>query len=387
MVCFLFSIESLVFAADKTKPLGGKNQQSIMQTVSGSFHRGWVITDETGQKSMITTAGEKIEIPENAVISKIAEIEKEYEKQQRDIRDEKDDRTSNYVPLLEWGRTRHLYEAVEKLAEKILKRNPANPDPNAKLAAQWAKDQIKQMNATRQGGGGAGEDEWTMDKVQKVRFALLGTTAYGEGNPGIAFKNNVLNRYLKDMTEKGLYPSKEAQKDFLKLTPLDQAMEIKKQTGFQYQPDIAISRDPTLIIDFRAKIQPLLARSCAQTTCHGGSKTTKFQILTKTATVPLVYRNYYTLDTYRSAQGNIIDHVRPEINSLLINYMVSSDIAPAHLKHTPPITNPAIRGTDDNRYQQLVDWLKLQPKDSIDVLMEEKTSKSQPVIKVNKTNP
>jgi predicted transcriptional regulator len=381
ILCFLLTFETFVYG-QKAKPLGGKNQQSIMETVSGSFHRGWIITDESGVKKMITTKGEKIDIPDNAVLYKIAELEKEYDKQQRDVRDEEEGKTSEYVGLLDWGKTRHLYEAVEKLAEKILKRNPANPDPKAKLADEWAKEQIKQMNATRQGGA-AGDDEWTMEKVQKIRFALLGTSAYGHGNPGISFRNNVLNRYLTDMEKKGLYTSKEEKKEFLKLTPIEQARDIKKQTGFQYQPDINISRDPELIIDFRSRIQPLLARSCAQSNCHGGNKT-KLQILSKATSIPLVYRNYYTLDTYRTAEGNLIDHVRPEINSLLINYLMPPDLAPGKLKHSQPIPNPAIRSTDDNRYVQLVDWLKIQPKDSIDVLLGEKTTTSQPAVR--KTN-
>jgi hypothetical protein len=367
----------------RSQKLGLKSQQKIIESATGSFKRGWIVSGDRGEKVFIDISGEKMDLPANAKVLKIPDVEKEFAKKQRDVRDKDSDRTAEYVKLFDWARDRQLYEEVDKLADKILKRNPANPDPNAQRAKDWAKENLDLMQKTRTAG--AEEGEWTMEKVQQIRFALIGTGAY-EGAPvQIAFKGNVLDRFLEEMAQADKLKSRDEQRDFRGLSPLDQARIIKRETGSKYQADILISRDPKLIIDFRTRIQPLLARSCAQPSCHGG-KDTKFQLLTRSASIPQIYANYYALDTYKGKDGAVIDHARPDIDSLLINYLVPVNLAPKELTHAPSIP-PVIRARDDARYQQVLDWLKLQPKEPIDVLLGEKGEVKPPVKVGDQTTP
>jgi plasmid maintenance system killer protein len=291
---------------------------------------------------------------------------------QRDIRSKDEDKTSEYSNIFQWGYDRQLYEAVDLLAEKVLKRNPANPDPRAQNAKDWAKQQLDAMKKTMSETSASGE--FSMDDVQKIRFALLSRKAFGDNNPQIAFKNNAVTRFLKDMSESGQYQSKEEQQAFRKLSTLEQALVIKKLTGNKYQPDINIGKDPQLILDFKADIQPMLSRSCAQANCHGGD-TPKLQLTAKASTLPQVYYNYYTIDTFRSTQetnpGNVIDHANPATDSLLINYLLPSNLAPKKLAHTPTIP-AALKTKEDPRYAPLVKWLDAQPIYPIDQLMSDK---------------
>ncbi|NLE29837.1 MAG: hypothetical protein GX629_09235 [Phycisphaerae bacterium] len=354
--------------SQKTKALGGKAQQTIVETTPGRFRRGWAVKGNGNERTFIDISGEKIDLPTNATYYKISDFEKEFTKMQRDVRDKEGDRTSEYAKLFDWGRNHQLYEAVEQLAEKILKRNPANPNPEAQLAKEWAYQQIETMRKTM--GTGVETEEFSMADVQKIRFALLSPDAFGGANPQIAFKRNALKRFLDEMQEAGQYQTREEQREFLKLSPLEQALIIKKRSANKYQPDINIGRDPRLIMDFKTRIQPILSRSCAQPNCHGG-EVSKLRLTAKSTSLPQTYYNYYALDTFRSAQGNVIDHAQPETDSLLINFLLPPNLAPKKLTHTPAFP-PVIKTKEDPRYKSLIQWLSDQPTYAIDQLMSEK---------------
>jgi hypothetical protein len=362
----------LISEAQKKQTLGGKAQQVVIEATPGKYSRGWIVKGNGSTKTFLDTTGKSIDMPANAVVYKIANLEKEYTKMQRDIRSKDEDKTSEYSNIFQWGYDRQLYEAVDQLAEKVLKRNPANPDPRAENAKDWAKQQLDTMKKTMSETSASGE--FSIEDVQKIRFALLSPKAFGDTNPQIAFKNNVVTRFLKDMSEMGQFQSKEEQQAFRKLSPLEQALTMKKLTGNKYQADINIGKDPQLILDFKTTIQPMLSRSCAQANCHGGD-TPKLQLTAKASTLPQLYYNYYAIDTFSSTQGtnqgDVIDHANPTTDSLLINYLLPSNLAPKKLAHTPTIP-AAIKTKDDPRYAPLVKWLDAQPIYPIDELMSEK---------------
>jgi hypothetical protein len=302
----------MISEAQKPQTLGGKNQQTIVETTPGKFRRGWIVKTDTTQRTFVDVSGERIDLPQNVVLYKIPTLEKEFAKMQRDVRAKEQDRTAEYAQLMDWARQRQLFESVDQLAEKILKRNPANPNAEAQIAQKWAREQLAVMKKTMSTGVDTGE--FSMDDVQKIRFALLDPKAFGDANPQIAFKNNVLKRFIEDMNETGQYQTREEQREFFKLSSLEQALIIKKTTGNKYQPDITIGRDPQLMLDFKATVQPILSRSCAQPACHGGNAT-KLMLTAKTSSLPQIYYNYYTIDTFRTAMA--ISSIMPVRRSIL----------------------------------------------------------------------
>jgi len=352
-----------------------KGQQVILELPGERFYRGWLKRDAGGKQIVLDARGDSHELTDQAKLHKIFEMEKEFEKKQRDVKSREGGRTAEYSKLLEWGKDRQLYEAVEKLATKIVKRNPANPDREAENAIAWAKEQMAKLKASSAVASGEGE---AAEDIQAMRFAFLTRDAYDPNTP-ITFKENVIRKFLDQMIQEGKI-QKEDQKAFIRLSPLQQALIIKQITGQKYQPYIVINKDPVIISGFRRSIQPMLARSCATANCHGGD-VSKLKLLARVTSVAQAYQNYYTLDTFRSARGNILDHAQPDKQSLLINYLVAPEFAPASLVHNPQI-NPLIRNKNDQRYIALVEWLKALPLRPIDYALSEEvpTTTTQPVI-------
>lgn len=352
---------------------GGRGEPRILETADGRFVRGWLNKGSGGELTFTDMDGATMEITKSSKLHTIRAMEAEYQQVQRSIltQDLKD--YEKYTKLMDWARQHGLYKQVAENAERVIRLNPSNPDPTAVKELAWAREQLA---AVKTGPSSRNQSNWTMEDVQKVRFALL-PTKRPVGNVQVSFKRKVQQRFLEEMAARDKYRTPEAKRQFLAKPPAEQARIIKLETGNMFQPDIVIANNPPVMAEFQRVIQPILTRTCATTLCHG-SGTLSLKLLPRATAAPEIYANYFALDTHRAKGGDLIDHGKAE-NSLLLQFLLPASEASAEGRHPQPITPPPVRTTKDVRYQQVLKWIKSLPPEPIDVAISgDENPTSQP---------
>jgi hypothetical protein len=355
--------------AQKTRG-GSKGQQAIVETGLGGYSRGWVKREGKGKVFFTDDTGKTTELAKGAKVHPVAEIRREYKQVEQSIMNQDIKDFEKYTKLLAWAKEHRLYEEAIRNAEHIIRLNPANPDPEAQDAIKEAREKL---NAARGGPTGDMRTDWTLDDVQKVRFALLPTRGRIE-NMMVTFKKQVLQAFVNDMNKEGKLQTREAQRQFLQSNPTAQAQTIKIETGNKYQPDVVIGKDPEQILEFRRTIEPLLNRSCAATACHGAGAL-PFKLLARPTKPQEVYANFYSLDTYQTEKGALIDHGSPD-KSLFLSFLLppGAGSSPSH-----PIKIVAPMKTEkDPRYRQVLLWIRSLPPQPIDEAINQEGISTQP---------
>jgi hypothetical protein len=183
----------------------------------------------------------------------------------------------------------------------------------------------------------------------------------------IRFERNVLRRAVD-------YIGRDHAGEFYSLNAMQQAHLILSKGPAEMRSDVMIVNDPPAMLQYRRMVQPYVVQNCATSACHGGnSAVTKLQFVTPADSDAATYTNFYILTKYvqpAKQAGNqvfghgdlrMIDRQRPA-QSLLIQYgMPGTMVDFAH----PDVPNyrPPLRGVNDPRYKQLLDWIgqALQP--------------------------
>ncbi len=353
------------------KARGGKGQPAIVQMPGEGYLRGWVKREGQGKFTFIDEKGKTIELTKGTKAQPLSAVRGEYKEYESSVMNQKLDDYDKYTKLMDWAKEHCLYEEVARNAESILRMSPANPDPVARENLKEAKDRLA---ALRAGPSSGTRTDWTMDDVQKVRFALLPTKGRVE-NMQVTFKKQVLQSFVNQMVKEGKLQTKELQRAFLQRPGTEQAQIIKTETGNQYQPDINIGKDPPQIAEYRKVVEPLLNRSCATAACHG-SGNLAFKLVPRPAKAPEVYANFYSLDTYKGTGGALIDHGDPR-NSLFLSFLLPAADATSGAGHPTKIV-PVLRTNKDPRYRQVLDWIQRLPPQPIDEAIEGQGVSTQP---------
>jgi len=341
-------------------------QQVVVEKSDGTFARGWLKKDK-GKSTFVDAKGESVELTKKDKTYTLSQMNQEFKRVRQSImtQDLKDiERNSK---IISWAKNHNLYEQVEEYAQKNIQLNPSNPDPIAEENLKWAREQLDAIKTGPSAGPGS---DWTMQDVQKVRFALIPPLGKPAENMLITFKNNVVKRFFEKEGKEGKYGTKDAQREFSRKPPTEQAQIIKQETGNTYQPDINIGKEPTVMLEFKRIVQPIVTRGCSSINCHGSGHN-PLKLAPRAATPPEIYANFYSLDTHRSERGTIIDHENPN-QSLLLNYLLPPILASNNLTHEHEI-RPLIKSKSDPRYRQLVDWIKSLPTEPIDRLANQES--------------
>ncbi len=339
------------------------NKQVIVELSGNGFVRGWIVTNRKGQRVIIDLDGQTTELTDKDKVHSIAELEKEFRKKERDIKIKGQDKTREYLKLLEWAKEHQLYEAAYKLSRKLVRRNPANPDANAREIFEWAQKYYKLARTAKP----PKSQQWSKDDVQKIRFALLPVDRPVQGIR-ISFRHNLLKRFIAEMKSEGVFTTEDQVRKFSNASRIIQAQFIKRQTGNKYQADIFINSDPPAMLAFRKTIAPILNRTCANIRCHGGGAS-DFRLIPNMKNTVDMYANFYLLDSYKCEQGEVINHQQPEA-SLFLQYLLPPSQVKEGFRHPVPFRTP-IKSKSDMKYKRILDWIKSLPKDKIDVLLGE----------------
>jgi len=332
---------------------GMQPERELIVNDQGRFLRGWASFSGTTMNFRDVEGNSYTFDRTTARVFAVQELESQFEEQLRDV-NRKGDQTEEYVKLLPIGMNQQLYEKVANLAEKLIRRNPANPRPQAIDAQRWAQDKLRLMQEHRRPkAAGLSEED-----IQKMRFALIPINI-PLGPMRIRFGNNVTERFLAQVVESGQFIPADKQKFKLAL-PGEQLQMIKDRTRNQYQQDIAIEDDPPLVKEFRRTVLPVVTRSCATADCHGGDAKPKLYPVKLGGSEPgPVYTDLYIMEAYPAKSGRIIDHANPA-NSLIATYSLPARAEEPSSAHSPAIP-PVFRSDKDRKYAEIVAWLQTMP--------------------------
>jgi len=202
----------------------------------------------------------------------------------------------------------------------------------------------------------------------------------------VLFKNNVLQRFMRDVAGHEGFRTTAEQQAFLRSSPQDQLRIIKRLTGTKYQQDIELPKDPPAIRTFRKQVLPSTLRSCGTRQCHSSGPQTFRLHRSRKLTDPLVYTNFYLMDSYKSKAGSIIDRAAPR-DSLLLTFGLGKPTSGkpsqrnAAPQHPIPI-KPLFRSIKDSRYLKILRFIQsldpVQPKYNLTIKPARKIQEKTP---------
>jgi hypothetical protein len=195
----------------------------------------------------------------------------------------------------------------------------------------------------------------TMDEVQAVRRHEL----LADDTVRIDFNNNVRNRYVAmTATDPAAFKSE---------TATQQAMDIFETGNEGLIRNVKIVSDPSVMLEFRARIEPRILAGCAAAGCHGSAGSGGFFLYPDPEKTLIAYTNFYILEeTSRKLPGGDMfgngPVARPMIDrlhhgaSLVLQYGLPRSLA--FLPHPKvPGFKPMFRNEQDPNYLEISNWI------------------------------
>jgi hypothetical protein len=177
----------------------------------------------------------------------------------------------------------------------------------------------------------------------------------------IQFRNDVINRFIKKWRGKEEFKEfrfEDAFRGWVQANPARavEFMREKDPEDTDIKDDILVQNDPKFMTDFRAKVWPIVAASCAAPQCHGGGEPKGglrlFNVAGRNERID--YTNYLLVDGVVSRGRRMVDRANPEV-SLLLQYMLPEDLA--QFRHSTKIQAAAGR-KEDARYVAVLEWIQ-----------------------------
>lgn len=153
----------------------------------------------------------------------------------------------------------------------------------------------------------------------------------------------------------------EVEETLLRGQPNEKLRVIVRETGLKFADRIEIQSDTEVFTNFRRRVLPLVAQSCARGGCHGGNAAHSFRFPAGVKTSDTyAYTVFALFDTMQSPSGQLIDRAAPG-KSLLVNYLLPQNRA--ELPHPNratrgPAFKPVLRDTSDPQYDQIIKWIE-----------------------------
>jgi hypothetical protein len=347
-------------------------RQGILKTNDGRVIQGDIQTAPDGQSVNVTIKGATVTIPRDTVASITYPANAADAFQQRLSSLDKDD-IKGRIDLCRWELRAHEYDLATEAAKDIQRINPHDPDAailldtidsqkalDAKLTAQatstTAPAPAPQTAPAAPPAASAPRGQYlTMDDVDVIRREEL--------LPGdqerVQFLNNVRNRYL---AFSGVDPA-----EFNNQSPTQQALDIAQSGHPQLMRDVKFDSDPSVMLQYRSRIQPRILAGCAAAGCHGSTGSGGFFLYPDADKTLVAYTNFYILqETSRKIEGGdvfgsgpvlrpMIDRLRHP-SSLILQFGLPRSLAT--IPH-PDVPNfkPMFRNEQDPTYIEMSDWI------------------------------
>jgi hypothetical protein len=277
------------------------------------------------------------------------------------------------VDLANWATENQRPDLAAAALQEATKIDPANRD--VALLLDTAQRQMDLDQRKKGGGGGGPTTQATGAPASSQPAAEAGAhpghTATLEHRLLNADEINIIRqkemllgdpkvqiRFQNEVAKKFLATGDRDAEAFRQLSPVDQATEILDHGDPRLANDVRLLTDPTPLVDFKQKIYPIIASSCASTACHGGNKGGDFGLYAGEGPAA-IYTNFYILQTYtktiNGVQYSMMDRNQPG-RSLLLQFMLPSNVSDTPHPEVPNF-RPRLHSRTDAPYKTIEDWL------------------------------
>lgn len=340
-------------------------RQGAIKTTDGRYLQGDIDENSPdGQTVSITLHGVTAAIPRQSIVS-ISYSQDAAEDFHHRLGDMRPDDLAGRLALSRWELDAGNYDLAREAALDAQKIDPHSPDAAILLDTIAGK---QAMDARRSEAAAAPATEpsssvnpvapskyLSMDDVYAIRRAEL----LADEDVKVQFANDVRSRYL---STSGTLPV-----DFNSESPPAQARDIIQTGDANLIKDVKIVSDPSVLVQFRTRVQPRILVGCAAAGCHGEAGSGGFMLYPGSNEPMVWYTNFYILqkstrrleggDTF--GQGpvlrSMIDRLHPDA-SLLLQYGLPTSIA--SLPH-PKVQGwrPMFRDDQDPNYLMISQWI------------------------------
>ena len=272
-----------------------------------------------------------------------------------------------HVALGQWAMTNKMYkEAVERFeaALAIEKGHERAPLLLRKAKALLAENPVQPGNGGTVVINPVGPSKvpirpellLTMEDIYRIRLEEV-----RKGDRVVVdFKNNVIERFIKDMRGTGDFEEQGFAARFRAVGRPKQVMYIleKADRADPIKDDIIVKNDPIFMRQFRTGVWRHLANSCAASTCHGGptgkGKLKLYNIAGRSINVE--YTNFLILDSFEKNGMPMIRRDGAE-KSLLLEYGLPND--QAEFRHPKKALRPVpFSSRTSSAYKQTLAWIE-----------------------------
>ena len=262
--------------------------------------------------------------------------------------------------LGEWAFGVGLFREARRSLQAALKVKPDHA--RAKLLLRQVEAKIVTVGPrTRPVGTGAArhavKPEYLVSREDVYRIRMVEYRPESGRVVRVRFRNNVLDRYIETMLGQEGF----RKETFLALSPVAKLQHIlrNKPDKEGLKKDILIEADPQFMLDFRRRVWPLLARSCAPSTCHGSAdgkgKLKLFAVGLRDDRIP--YTNFAVLAGFVSKSGRrVIDRGQHE-KSLLLQFGLPKKEAGTGDSHPKKKIPVLFTDKKNENYKDVLKWI------------------------------
>ena len=241
-------------------------------------------------------------------------------------------------------------------------------DPNLEKASllkglvdDWIRQAVREKDIRPGGPSSLGaipvRPEWlvTKEDIYRIRVEELRP----DDTVVIEFRNKVLDRFMKTMQGREGWEQPQGEKAFRRFRRAQKVNYILSKIdrdNSAIKDDIIIRSDPKFMQEFRKRVWPVVSKSCATMSCHGGiDHGAKFKLFNFPGRNERIeYTNFLLLDMVEQDGLKMIDRDRPE-NSMLLQYGLPRNLA--RYPHPGQVT-PAYRSPSDASYRRVMAWIR-----------------------------
>ncbi|MBT3279086.1 MAG: hypothetical protein HN370_06900 [Phycisphaerales bacterium] len=258
-----------------------------------------------------------------------------------------------------YRRAQYLIKGIDAKLKKLGTATPANGSKTPTTTAEGSGDPLvteKQINAIRLAEFPQGESISKRDKTVRMKYLRENGDRRGK---------TALDRYVAKMIEKGLdgwdNPKKKAA--FLRQPKYKQLQDMIYNLAQDQDllQDVQIISDPDFMVQFRTKVWPVVRKSCASKSCHGGTKVTKGPLFTDSTRTREMYTNFLMVSAYLTTNNKrLVDRQSPHKSLLLQFGLPTKDVDFHHpaVKTPSKAIKPLFTSKVDPRYRAIASWIE-----------------------------
>lgn len=298
-----------------------------------------------------------------------------------------DDDTARLLLLCEWLIDEQLLEDARRELDAVLDREPTNPeaarlsrllDQRITLRDRASDAQPERADRPRTtpkaeppGRFAAGEFPLLTDEqVNLLKVYELDL----QDPPRVLIERDVVDRFMSDYAgAAGMPRTQTERREFYRKDPVEILELMFRLRARELYSDVRVLELPTSLALFRDHVSGTwLTRSCASTSCHGGTDTPPPHLFNKRSfSETTALTNFIILDRFRLPNGRpLIDYERPGESPLLHLGLPRPISAYPHPETTG--WRPAFRSRDVLRYRQAVEWIHamIRPRPDVPIVYE-----------------